>query len=71
MKNDKTLAWLLDEEWKPKQVKKFIGMSNQEFDEYEAHQYGYKSYKDMITQSNKKHQENKLRYGDMYIKGWM
>ena len=76
MKHDKTLAWLLDEEWIPKEVSTHsnvckIGMSHEEYDEYQAMQYGYKSYRDMITHNNKIHQEKKLSLGDRYVQGWM
>ena len=70
------LDWLLTE-WCPKEVRHHtskvckIGMSPEEFDEYQSMQYGYKSYSDMITHNNKIHQEKKLSLGDKYIAGWM
>ena len=70
------LQWL-SEEWIPKEVSIHksnvckIGMSPEEFDEYQSMQYGYKSYSDMITHNNKIHQEKKLSLGDKYIAGWM
>ncbi len=64
------LEWLADD-WKPKHIEHFNNKNNDAFDDYQAMQYGYKSYADMIAQSNKKHQENKLHYGDRYVKGWM
>jgi len=68
------LEWLTDPEWIPESVVTYRGkveMSNNAFDDYQAMQYGYESYNDMISQMNKKHQEKKAKFGDRYIQGWM
>ena len=64
MKNDKTLAWLLDEEWKPKSVIKHIGMSNQEFDDMQAKLYGYESVSQMNAHNYSKDMQKLMNYGD-------
>ena len=70
------IEWL-KEEWIPKEVKHHSNhnlgedMSNEAFDEYQALQYGYQSYSDMITQMNKKNLELTCKFGDRYIQGWM
>ena len=72
----KQLEWL-ESDWLPITVTHHkskvcsIGMSNEDFDNYQSMQYGYESYNDMITQMNKKHQNDKIKYGELYIKGWM
>ena len=73
------IEFLTDPAWLPKRVethaghnKESIDMNNDEaFDNYQALQYGYRSYSDMITQINKKHQNMKLSFGDRYIQGWI
>ena len=66
MKQSKTLAWLLDEEWKPKQVKKYIGISNEEFDEMQSKLYGYDSVSQMNAHNYSRDMQRKLNYGDKY-----
>ena len=66
MKQSKTLAWLLDEEWIPKKVVKHIGMSNDDFDDMQAKLYGYESVTQMNAHNYSKDMQNKLNYGDKY-----
>ena len=64
MKNDKTLAWLLDEDWKPKVIKKHIGLSNEEFDEMQSKLYGYGSVSQMNAHNYNKDMQKLMNYGD-------
>ena len=64
MKQSKTLAWLLDEDWKPKQVKKFIGISNEEFDEMQSKLYGYDSVSQMNAHNYSRDMQKLMNYGD-------
>jgi len=61
------LQWLTDE-WKPLNVKKFIGMNNQDFDELQAQLYGYESVSQMNAHNYTKDMQNVLNYGDK-VKG--
>ena len=63
MKNDKTLAWLLDENWQPK-VTKHIGMKAEEFDNFWSKSMGYNSINEMNKHNYKRDKNRYLTYGD-------
>ena len=67
MKHDKTLAWLLDEEWIPKEVSihtNEIGMPNEEFDDFWSKSMGYDNINDMNNHNYRRDKEIYLKYGD-------
>ena len=59
------LQWL-SPEWQPKQVKKYIGISNEEFDEMQSKLYGYDSVSQMNAHNYSRDMQKKLNYGDKY-----
>ena len=64
MKQSKTLAWLLDEEWIPKKVVKHIGMSNDDFDDFWSKSMGYNNINEMNKHNHKRDMNRYLTYGD-------
>jgi len=63
MKNDKTLAWLLDEDWKPK-VERHIGMKAEEFDNWFVENMGYESIQECNQHNYNKDMQKLMNYGD-------
>ena len=64
---NREFTWLLDEEWKPKSVKQFTNkkeLTNQEFDDSLAVQYGYQDEREMNKLNYDHDTENYLKYGD-------
>ena len=67
------LEWLTDEKHKFKSVRHIINksMNNCSYNDYLAKKYGYKNYQHMLTHNNKKYNEEKLKYGDRVLNGWL
>ena len=60
------LEWLTNPEWKPTSVKVFTnrGISSEEFDNWQAKNYGYKNHEDMVSHNLLKDRASYLKYGD-------
>ena len=59
------LQWL-SPEWQPKQVKKYIGMNAEEFDDFWSKSMGYNNINEMNKHNNAKDWNKRLTYGDKY-----